>query len=197
MRALMLRFMRLGWPEHAMAMLPGLTICAVIALAAGFAAARTGTPPMLCALLLGTALHYLSEEMRTAPGVAWCVRFALRLGIGLLGARVTAAQIVALGWSSAFIILAAVTATLLCGLALARRLGLSSSIGVLAGGATAGPLPPSSSFFALPCWLASWLRSPGACACAPQPALRPRRRARLCCRAFWHCSWRWPCCSPC
>ena len=133
----MLRFMRLGWPEQAAAVLPGLMTCVVVALAAGFAAARTGTPPMLCALLLGTALHYLSEEARTAPGVAWCVRFVLRLGIGLLGARITAAQIAALGWSSSLIILVAVATTLLCGLALARRLGLSSSIGVLAGGATA------------------------------------------------------------
>jgi uncharacterized integral membrane protein (TIGR00698 family) len=137
MRALMLRFMRLGWPERVAAALPGLMTCVVIALAAGFAAAQTGTPPMLCALVLGTALHYLSEEVRTAPGVALCVRFVLRLGIGLLGARVTAAQIGALGWSSTFIILVAVACTLLCGLALARRLGLSTAMGVLAGGATA------------------------------------------------------------
>lgn len=137
MRALMLRFMRLGWPEHRAAALPGLMTCAVIALAAGFAGAQTGTPPMLCALLLGTALHYLSEEVRTAPGVALCVRFVLRLGIGLLGAQVTAAQIGALGWGSTLIILAAVVCTLLCGLALARRLRLSASMGVLAGGATA------------------------------------------------------------
>jgi uncharacterized integral membrane protein (TIGR00698 family) len=119
------------------ALLPGLTICLVIALAAGFAAARTGTPPMLWALLLGTALHYLSQEVRTAPGVELCATTLLRIGVGLLGARVTAAQIAALGWGSVLVVLAAVVTTLLVGLALARRLGLSTSTGVLAGGATA------------------------------------------------------------
>jgi len=137
MRALMLRFMRLGWPERAAAALPGLMTCVVVALAAGFAGAQTGAPPMLCALLLGTALHYLSEEVRTAPGVALCVHLVLRLGIGLLGARITAAQIAALGWSGTLIVLAAVAGTLLCGVAMARRLGLSAPMGILAGGATA------------------------------------------------------------
>jgi uncharacterized integral membrane protein (TIGR00698 family) len=119
------------------ALVPGVTICLVIALAAGFAAARTGTPPMLWALLLGTALHYLSQEVRTAPGVQLCGTMLLRLGVGLLGARVTAAQIAALGWGSVVVVLAAVATTLLVGLALARRLGLSTNAGVLAGGATA------------------------------------------------------------
>lgn len=138
MRALMLRFMRFGWsPQQLIAALPGFTTCVVIALAAGYAAAQTGAPPMLCALLVGTALHYLSEEVRTAPGVAFCVRVVLRLGVGLLGARITAAEIAALGWPSALVVMTAVATTLLCGLVLAKRLGLSTRMGVLAGGATA------------------------------------------------------------
>ncbi|ROZ77101.1 YeiH family protein [Ramlibacter sp. WS9] len=138
MRALMLRFMRAGWSQQQLiAALPGFTTCVVIALAAGYAAAQTGAPPMLCALLVGTALHYLSEEIRTAPGVVFCVRVVLRLGVGLLGARITAAEIAALGWPSALIVITAVATTLLCGLALAKRLGLSTQMGVLAGGATA------------------------------------------------------------
>lgn len=138
MRALMLRFMRLGWSQQQLiAALPGFTTCVVIALAAGYAAAQTGAPPMLCALLVGTALHYLSEEVRTAPGVVFCVRVVLRLGVGLLGARVTAAEIAALGWPSALVVITAVGTTLLCGVVLAKRLGLSVQMGVLAGGATA------------------------------------------------------------
>ena len=119
------------------AVLPGLTICAMIALAAGFAAQQSRTPPMLWALLLGTTLHYLHEEVRTAPGVAVCVTWVLRLGVGLLGARVTAAQIASLGLVSVVTIIAASGTTLLVGGALARRLGLKAHMGVLAGGATA------------------------------------------------------------
>ena len=138
MRALMLRFLRQGGFVHSLlGALPGFTTVVMIALAAGFAAAQTGAPPMLCALLLGTALHYLSEEVRTVPGVAFCVTVVLRLGVGLLGARVAAAEIVALGWPSALLVMAAVASTLACGLLLARRLGLSRQMGVLAGGSTA------------------------------------------------------------
>lgn len=119
------------------AALPGLTVCAVIALAAGFAAQASHTPPMLWALLLGTTLHYLNEEVRTAPGVAVCVTWVLRLGVGLLGARVTAAQIASLGLLSVVTVFTASATTLLVGIALARRLGLKAHMGVLAGGATA------------------------------------------------------------
>jgi uncharacterized integral membrane protein (TIGR00698 family) len=123
--------------QRVLGALPGLTLCAMIALAAGFAAHQSGTPPMLWALLLGTTLHYLSEEVRTAPGVAVCVTWVLRLGVGLLGARVTAAQIASLGLASVVTVFAASGTTLLVGIALARRLGLKPHMGVLAGGATA------------------------------------------------------------
>lgn len=129
---------RLAPPAQRLAgAVPGLMVCAVIALAAGYAGITSATPPMLWALMLGTALHYLSEEVRTAPGVALAASTVLRLGVGLLGARITAAQIAELGFTSALIVLAAVGTTLVFGLAAARRLGLSARVGVLAGGATA------------------------------------------------------------
>lgn len=132
------RLGRLGAPAQRLALLlPGITTCGVIALAAGFAAGQSATPPMLWALLLGTALHYLSEEVRTAPGVEICVTAVLRFGVGLLGARITAGQIAELGFASVAVVLGAVASTLLVGVALARRLGLSAPTGVLAGGATA------------------------------------------------------------
>ncbi|WP_240523451.1 YeiH family protein [Polaromonas sp. AER18D-145] len=141
MRALMLRVMHLaGWQAQALrtgTMLPGGMICVLIALAASHAAGLHGGPPMLYALLFGTALHYLSHEIRTAPGVQACGSTVLRLGVGLLGARITFGQIADLGWTTALLLTGAVATTLLCGLLLARRLGLSRSLGVLAGGATA------------------------------------------------------------
>lgn len=139
MRALMLRFARLhdGGGPRALAALPGLTLCAMIALAASYAAGLSGSPPMLCALLLGTALHYLSQEVRSAPGVALCATSVLRLGVGLLGARVTGAQIAGLGWSTLALVVVAAASTVACGLWVAHRLGLPRSLGMLAGGATA------------------------------------------------------------
>jgi len=116
---------------------PGALLCGVVALAASFVAALHGGPQMLYALLFGSTFHYLSEEPRTAPGVQFCSTTLLRLGIGLLGARITLEQVGALGWSVAAIVVAAVGSTLFAGWWVGRRLGLASAHGVLAGGATA------------------------------------------------------------
>ncbi|RZL38651.1 MAG: putative sulfate exporter family transporter [Rubrivivax sp.] len=116
---------------------PGSVSCVLIALAASFVAAQHQGPPMLYALLFGAALHYQSVEVRTAPGVDFCSRTLLRLGVGLLGARITWEQVAGLGWPTVLVVLGAVATTLACGMGLARLMRLPWTLGVLAGGATA------------------------------------------------------------
>lgn len=137
MRALMLRYLRMPpWQSWGLA-LPGAGLCVLIALAASFVAGLHGGPSMLYALLFGTALHYLHAEVRTAPGLRFCAGTVLRLGVGLLGARITLGQIAALGWPTVLITIIGAATTLLAGVAMARRLRLPATLGVLAGGATA------------------------------------------------------------
>ena len=119
------------------ALLPGSALAVVVALAATFVSQLHGGPQMLYALFFGVAFHYLSQEARTRAGIEFCARQVLRLGVGLLGARITASQIAGLGWFTALTVVAAVVTTLGCGLLLARRLGLSRAQGVLSGGAVA------------------------------------------------------------
>jgi uncharacterized integral membrane protein (TIGR00698 family) len=137
MRALMLRVMRAPACQAWTAALPGLAICVLIALAASFVAGLHSGPRMLYALLFGTALHYLHAEIRTAPGVRLAAGSVLKLGVGLLGARITIDQITALGWATALATIAGATTTLLLGWIAGRRLGLANRLGLLAGGATA------------------------------------------------------------
>lgn len=115
----------------------GALLCGVIALAATFVSVLHGGPQLLYALFFGVSFHYLSEDARTRPGIELCARTLLRLGVGLLGARITAEQIAGLGWTTALIVVAAVVSTIAGGTWLARRLGMSTSQGVLSGGATA------------------------------------------------------------
>jgi uncharacterized integral membrane protein (TIGR00698 family) len=137
MRSMMLRYMRMPpWQSWGLA-LPGAGLCVLIALAASFVAGLHGGPSMLYALLFGTALHYLHAEVRTAPGVRFCAGTVLRLGVGLLGARITLGQITALGWPTVVVTIIGAATTLLAGVALAHRLRLPGTLGVLAGGATA------------------------------------------------------------
>lgn len=116
---------------------PGSALCVLIALAASFAAAQHQGPPMLYALLFGIALHHQSADARTALGVDFCSRTLLRLGVGLLGARISWDQVASLGWPTVLVVLFAVASTLACGWWLARALRLPWTLGVLAGGATA------------------------------------------------------------
>lgn len=119
------------------AWLPGVALAGLIGLAASGVSALHGGPTLLYALFFGIAFHYLSHEPKTRPGIEFASKHVLRLGVALLGARITAAQIAGLGWHTALIVVAAVVTTLLCGLLLGRRLGLTSAQGVLSGGAVA------------------------------------------------------------
>jgi uncharacterized integral membrane protein (TIGR00698 family) len=119
------------------ALAPGSALAAVVALAATFVTQLHGGPQMLYALFMGVAFHYLSEEPRTRPGIDFCSRQVLRLGVGLLGARITAEQIAGLGWFTALTVVVAVVTTIACGVLMARRLGMTHAQGALSGGAVA------------------------------------------------------------
>lgn len=119
------------------ALAPGVALAGVLAMAATLVSVLHGGPQLLYALFFGIAFHYLSHEPRTRPGIEFCARTVLRLGVGLLGARITAMQIAGLGWSTALIVVAAVASTIFVGHALGRRLGLTRSQGILCGGAVA------------------------------------------------------------
>ena len=116
---------------------PGTLLCCVIALAASFIAKTHGGPQLLYALLLGVAFHFLMSDNKIRPGIEFCTGTLLRTGVALLGARITASQIAALGWSTALVVVLCVVSTIMGGIWLAHRLGLNTAQGLLSGGATA------------------------------------------------------------
>jgi hypothetical protein len=128
-----------SWPGAKLidAVYPGLLVAGTIALASTWLAQHYTAPVMLFALLFGMAFHFLHEEGRCVAGIEFASRSVLRLGVGLLGVRITLSQIASLGpWPVATVIVGVAT-TILLGFLLARRLGLSSMFGVLSGGAVA------------------------------------------------------------
>ena len=118
-------------------LLPGCGLSALLALAAAFVATLHGGPTFLYALLFGVAFHYLSHEPRSKPGIEFSARTVLRLGVGLLGARITAAQIAGLGWLTAAVVVLGIATTIGFAMLLGQRLGMSRAQQVLAGGAVA------------------------------------------------------------
>ncbi len=116
---------------------PGLLAAATVAMAATFLSDHYGGPVMLFALLLGIAFQFLSQEGRCGPGIEMAARNVLRLGVALLGARITIEQIMSLGIAPMFAVIAAVILTVVFGAVASRALGLGSKFGVLSGGAVA------------------------------------------------------------
>jgi len=122
---------------HLNGVVPGLFASALIAGAAGLLATWTSGPIMLFALLLGIALNFLGKLERFDPGISFTSKFVLRLGVALLGLKITLGDVVSLGWGPLMLVVAAITLTILTATALARWMGFDPRFGVLSGGATA------------------------------------------------------------
>ncbi len=119
------------------ALAPGLIACSVIAAAAAFLADHYHAPVMLFALLLGIAMNFLMTDTKCAAGVAFTGRTVLRVGVALLGLRITFADISSLGWQPVVGVIVSVSLTIVISVVVAKALGFPTTFGVLSGGATA------------------------------------------------------------
>ena len=114
-------------------MLPGLLACAVVALAARFLelGLDLGLGTAL-ALAIGLAIGSVARVRAVLlAGSAIAARSALRVGIVLLGARLTVQQVIETGASSVLAIVALVSVALVLGTWLAGRLGVASPLSAL------------------------------------------------------------------
>lgn len=126
-------------------LLDGIVLSAVVALAAylaeplvkSAAGGRFGIPAVVIALIIGMVLHPLANAPRFQAGMTFCVKKMLRWAIALLGLRVALGDIVALGLTTALLVIVAMAATILSGFLLARWLGRETGMGALGGVATA------------------------------------------------------------
>ena len=118
-------------------LLPGFIVSVIVAAAATFLSEHYEAPVMLFALLLGMALNFLSDDNKCKPGIEFTAREVLRIGVALLGLRITLGQIAALGWEPIVLIVFSVAATILLSMLVARLMGFQSLFGLLSGGATA------------------------------------------------------------
>jgi len=118
-------------------LLPGLAVALLATLAARYLADHYGVPLMLMALLVGLALNFLSADSRLNPGLGFAARTLLRLGVVLIGIRITLADVASLGLPALAALIAIMAATFSAGLLLARLAGGTAAFGALCGGAVA------------------------------------------------------------
>jgi len=117
--------------------LPGVLISATVAVAAMFLAEHYRASAMLFALLLGMSLNFLSQEGKCVEGIQTSATLVLRIGVALLGLRISVAQVSDLGLYTVLLVVAAVTLTIALGVALARLCSLDTRFGVLTAGSVA------------------------------------------------------------
>ena len=116
---------------------PGFAVSVVVAAAAQFLSDHYGAPAMLMALLLGIAFHFLAEEGRCVAGIALTSRTVLRIGVALLGARISVELLIGLGPKLIGLVVAGVALTIIVGLIGAKLLGRGWRFALLTGGAVA------------------------------------------------------------
>lgn len=120
---------------------PGLALSLAVAIVAVWLAPRLPDllplPAMVIALLIGVALNPLAARPLFEPGMGLAVKRLLRIAVALLGLRIALGDIVALGPTTALIVILSMVVTVFAGFAMARAMGQEAGYGALAGAATA------------------------------------------------------------
>ena len=122
---------------RAQAVLPGVTVALIVALASQFISEHYGAPAMLLALLFGISLNFLSDHPDCGPGIGFGARSLLRIGVALLGLRISFDMVGALGWPIVVMVVAMVPVTIAFGLGASRFFGFQYRFAFLSAGAVA------------------------------------------------------------
>ena len=124
-----------GYGDHVRYIYPGILVALTAAGAAEWLSEHYSTPVMLLALLIGMAFNFLRQEARFAPGISFAAKSVLRIGIAMLGVRITLHQLIGLGLFPVVLVLLSIASTLVFGIVLSHFMRLDRSFGLLSAGA--------------------------------------------------------------
>jgi len=130
-------FNKAALQETVRTLAPGVLMAFTVAAAATFLTEHYGAPVMLFALLIGMAFHFLSLEGPCAPGIQFTASRLLKIGVALLGVRVSFSDLASLGAAPALLTPVLIGATIGAGLLISLLFGRRMRFGLLTGGAVA------------------------------------------------------------
>lgn len=122
------------WLAEAVRLAPGIALACVLGLVAMGVGQAWPIPPVLVALALGVALSFLFDRPALAGGIEISARDLLRVGVALLGAKVTFGEIAAMSWAVP-VILAAMALCFFLGAGIGRMCGLAAPLASISAGA--------------------------------------------------------------
>lgn len=117
------------------ALIPGAMLCLGIAIVARFLGSHYGAPTMLFALLIGMSVHFLAASPRFASGIAFASKTLLRVGVALLGLRLTLSDVSGLGLTTILWVAAGTLVSIATGVLCCRAFRTDREFGLLTGGA--------------------------------------------------------------
>lgn len=129
--------MALPFTQQAARLSRGFLLACLVAAAAQFLSDHYGAPAMLMALLIGMAFNFLAADPQCAPGLEVTSKTLLRLGVALLGFRLSFADLAELGWQSFAVVIGLMALTMGFGVAMAPLLKRRWRFGLLTGGSVA------------------------------------------------------------
>lgn len=115
----------------------GLLLVLTIAVAATFVSDHYGGPVMVYALLIGMAFNFLASHEDCRGGIEFSTTHLLRVGVALLGVRISFADLEVLGWSSVALVVGTLGLTILVGSVIGRLCRLDLPRSLLSAGAVA------------------------------------------------------------
>ena len=124
---------RTGWKSY----VPGLAFVAVAALASLWLSEHYGPPAVLMGLMIGLALNFVNADKRLSVGLDFSSQTLLRIGIVLIGVRITFGEVASLGFTPFLALIGIMIMVILTGIAAAKIFKQDVMFGLLAGGATA------------------------------------------------------------
>lgn len=126
-----------GVQARAQSLIPGILVALIVAMASKFVSEHYGAPSMLLALLFGISLNFLADDTRCSQGLVFTSKTLLRLGVALLGLRVSFGMMSSLGWPTVAMVVAMVPLTISFGLLASRFFGFRYRFAFLSAGAVA------------------------------------------------------------
>ncbi|RBO83311.1 YeiH family protein [Marinomonas aquiplantarum] len=103
---------------------PGIMLAMVMGLSAAFLSEHYGAPVMLMALLLGMSFNFMSDSEKTGQGLEFSATSLLRIGVALLGARITISSLTDFGWPTLLLTAALILSVIMTGVLAGRLLKL-------------------------------------------------------------------------
>lgn len=126
-----------AWRDEAQRFAPGVFLSFTIAAAATFLTEHYGAPVMLFALLIGMAFHFLSVEGQCVSGINFTASRLLKIGVALLGVRVSFSELASLGPAPVLLTPLLIGLTIGAGVLISKFFGRRLRFGLLTGGAVA------------------------------------------------------------